>query len=79
FYTQNIIRKVTTNTVFYTKKNNEKPIYSYIQITSNNKIINIQEKIKISNNANTGAYAFNDIKELSKYCKHVIDNNITFN
>ena len=39
-------------------------------------ITNIQEKNKISDNANTGAYGFTDINILYHYCKHVLDNNI---
>ena len=82
FYTQdivNIFRNINNNVVFYTKNNEQKPIYSYIEINDENIITNIKEKVKISNNANTGAYAFTDIKILLSYCKYVIDNNITFN
>ena len=82
FYTQNIVdifKKVFTNAVFYTNNYDTNPIYSYIKLGDENKIIDIKEKIKISDNANTGAYAFNDIEELWRYCKHVVDSNITFN
>jgi len=82
FYTQNIIdifKKKSENVVFYTKKDDPNPIYSYIKLGDDNKITDIKEKIKISDNANTGAYAFNDIEILRTYCKHVVDNNITFN
>ena len=81
FYTQNIVdifKKASTNAVFYTNNYDTNPIYSYIKLGDDNKIMEIKEKIKISNNANTGAYAFNDIKELWRYCKHVVDSNITF-
>ena len=57
FYTQDIlevIRNCPDNMVFYTKKDHKNPIYSYIEINpENNCILNIQEKIKISSNANT--------------------------
>jgi beta-phosphoglucomutase-like phosphatase (HAD superfamily)/choline kinase len=82
FYTQNIVdifKKVSTNAVFYTNNYDTNPIYSYIKLGDENKIIDIKEKIKISDNANTGAYAFNYIEELWRYCKHVVDSNITFN
>jgi HAD superfamily hydrolase (TIGR01509 family) len=84
FYTQNIInmfRESIHNCVFYTKKNESKPIYSYINLDNENtsNIIQIAEKCKISENTNTGAYAFLDIKLLYKYCNYVIDNKITFN
>ena len=83
FYTDNIVdafRNSDDNMVFYTKNTDINPIYSYISFHENSLIINdIQEKVKISDNANTGAYAFNDINVLHEYCKHVFDNNITFN
>ena len=84
FYTQDIIdmfRKSVDNCVFYTKKYKEEPIYSYIKFdnTETYNINKIEEKDKISNNANTGAYAFLDIKLLFKYCNYVINNNISFN
>ncbi len=43
------------------------------------KIIDIQEKNKISNNANTGAYCFENIEFLCNYCKYILDENIVFN
>lgn len=81
FYTENIIdifNKSNNNMVFYTKNYNINPIYSYIKINEEFIIIDIKEKNKISDNANTGAYAFIDIKILYDYCKYVLDNNITF-
>lgn len=83
FYQEDIIdiyrNSIYNNAVFYSVKENEKPIYSYIQMDKHSKIIDIKEKQKISNNANTGAYCFEDIKILCKYCKYILDNNIVFN
>jgi beta-phosphoglucomutase-like phosphatase (HAD superfamily)/dTDP-glucose pyrophosphorylase len=82
FYTQDILsiaRNKDCNLVFYTKKINEAPIYSYICLDENSKILQIKEKEKISSNANTGCYIFNNIDNLSHYCKFVLDNKITFN
>ena len=82
FYTEDIVdifRHSTENSVFYTKNYNPNPLYSYIQLDSNSRILEIAEKKKISDNANTGAYAFTDIHDLHRYCKYVLDNNITFN
>jgi hypothetical protein len=82
FYTEDIVgmfRKETKNAVFYTEKENELPIYSYIQLDENSNIVHIAEKIKISNNANTGCYAFQDISKLQIYCKYVLDEKIVFN
>jgi len=82
FYTQDvcsIFRLTQDNTVFYTKNTNPNPIYSYIELDQDDRIQNIAEKRKISDNANTGAYAFTNIYELQKLCHYVLDNNITFN
>jgi HAD superfamily hydrolase (TIGR01509 family) len=81
FYTDDIlsiIREQDKNLVFYVNRENEPPHYSYIQLDDSQKIIDIQEKIKISNSANTGCYVFRDIHLLQKYCQFVLDNNITF-
>jgi beta-phosphoglucomutase-like phosphatase (HAD superfamily)/choline kinase len=82
FYTEDILsiyRDINSNAIFYTKNNDEKPIFSYISFDSNNIITEIKEKVKISDNANTGAYCFKDINELYNFCEIVIQNNITFN
>jgi beta-phosphoglucomutase-like phosphatase (HAD superfamily)/dTDP-glucose pyrophosphorylase len=81
YFTDDILQKfrdISTNAVFYSIKENSKPIYSYIKLDENNKIIKIAEKVKISDNANIGSYAFMDIEILKKYCKYVITNNINF-
>jgi HAD superfamily hydrolase (TIGR01509 family) len=82
FYTHDIlsvVRNSEDSMVFYTKKDNEKPIYSYIELNRDNCIMRIQEKVKISSNANTGCYVFNDIVQLQRLCEYVLNNNITFN
>jgi len=81
FYTQDIlsmVRESSKSMVFYVNREGEKPIYSYIEIDSENRIQKIREKQKISSCANTGCYVFSDIGELKHYCKYVLDNNITF-
>ncbi len=82
FYTQNVIlmyKNINENAVFYTLNYEKNPIYSYIKMSDNYKITEIKEKIKISDNSNTGIYCFNDINILYKYAKYVVKNNITFN
>jgi HAD superfamily hydrolase (TIGR01509 family) len=82
FYTQNVLdlyRNVEDNAVFYTLNYETKPIYSYIKLDENNKIEKIIEKVKISDNANTGIYCFNNISELYYYSKYIVDNDIKFN
>ena len=81
FYTEDILsiyREIDTNVVFYTKNDEETPLYSYISFDDNTIITDIKEKVKISNNANTGAYGFKDIYELYHYSKYIIKNKITF-
>lgn len=91
FYTRNIIdmfynnpfdKKNDYGAIFYTKNYNPNPIFSYITFdrfdSYNNIVTQIIEKVKISDNANTGAYGFANIKELHHYAKYVLDNNITF-
>ena len=57
-------------TILYSTVNEDKnPIYSYIKINDKNQILEIKEKEKISYNANTGAYGFEDIKELYDFSK----------
>jgi HAD superfamily hydrolase (TIGR01509 family) len=82
FYTEdikNIFNNSEDNMVFYTKNYDTNAIYSYIELSDESIITNIKEKNKISDNANTGAYAFTDIKVLYDYCKYVLINDITFN
>ena len=82
FYTSDIINKfrvINKNAVFFTKNYDSPPIFSYIKMDIENNIIDIKEKNKISDNANTGAYAFDDINILYNYAKHIVDNDIRFN
>lgn len=79
FYTQDILsmyRNCNCNAIFYFEDIDKKPVYSYIQLNSNKKIVQIKEKEKISNNACSGAYCFSDIIELLENTQYVIDNKI---
>jgi HAD superfamily hydrolase (TIGR01509 family) len=82
FYTEDIIDlydKCNKNAVFYIKNKEKNPIYSYIKIDEfTNQILEIQEKNKISDNANTGIYCFNDITVLYDFSNYVVNNNIMF-
>lgn len=76
FYYDDIIKKfrdTANNCIFYHINSNDKPIFSYIKI-KNNLVSEIQEKIKISDLANVGAYGFRDGYTLSKYVKKILDN-----
>jgi beta-phosphoglucomutase-like phosphatase (HAD superfamily)/choline kinase len=81
FYTEDILarfRESSDNMVFYTKNEDPSPIYSYISLDDAEYILDIKEKIKISDNANTGAYAFVDISQLGHFCQHITDRHIMF-
>lgn len=76
FYKKNIVNKINTkkHTIFYHKTKIEEPIFSYIKINKK-KIYEIVEKKKISNNANTGAYYFNNIKKFNFYANIALKKN----
>jgi dTDP-glucose pyrophosphorylase len=82
FYTDDILtkfRNCETNGLFYVKNYDIHPIYSYIHFNKKNHIDMIKEKIKISDNANTGAYGFSDIHVLYLNAKYIVENNIKMN
>ena len=67
FYTQDILsmyRNINSNVVFYVVNKDINPIYSYIKLDEDLNIKQIIEKVKISDNACTGIYCFEDINEL---------------
>ncbi len=65
------------NCVFSFEDFQDNAIYSYVKVNDANEIIDIKEKLKISNNASTGAYGFNSINTLKKYTSKIIRENIT--
>jgi HAD superfamily hydrolase (TIGR01509 family) len=83
FYTEDILtifRNSLYNMVFYTKKYDEPPIYSYVKLEQySDTIIQIAEKQAISTNANTGAYAFLNMALLHNYCEIVLNEKLYFN
>lgn len=76
FYKKDIIKKIQKkkHTIFYHKTKIKEPIFSYIKI-KNKKILDIVEKRKISKNANTGAYYFNNIKKFNYYANYCLKKN----
>lgn len=81
FYTADILQKfrdIDYNAVFYTINTDEKPVFSYINFNKDGYIDIIAEKDKISDNANTGAYAFSNIEILLYYAGFIVKNNIIF-
>jgi len=82
FYTEDVVslyRNESTNAVFFIKNDEKNPIYSYVTLEqSSNRVIKIAEKTKISDNANTGIYCFQDIQELYYFAEKVVYENIMF-
>lgn len=77
FYNIDIIKLWNgKNLIFTVEDKNENAIYSYIK-SDGNKVIDIIEKEKVSDNACTGAYGFESYKNLLKYTSDIIENNIT--
>lgn len=82
FYLTDILKLWNgTNTVFSFIDDSDSSIYSYVEIKNNNynNIINIVEKNRISDIANTGAYAFQSWKNLKFYIEKVINKKLTYN
>lgn len=78
FYKKDIIKislKLSQSNVFYSKNYEKIPRYSYIKLNKSNEIIDIREKVKISHNANTGAYFFRNLSELHYYLKRGLKEN----
>jgi dTDP-glucose pyrophosphorylase len=79
FYTTDIVslyREVsaTHNATFTFHDTQQKPIYSYVTVDGNaDDVVDIREKVKISDHANTGCYCFRNGAELERYCVGIID------
>ena len=46
------------------------PLFSYIEL-NDNRIVDIKEKVKISDNANSGCYVFKSAEEVLKYIDRI--------
>jgi capsule biosynthesis phosphatase len=81
FFIEDILQKfknINDNVIFYFKDYKNIPIYSYIKI-NDDIVTDIKEKIKISDNANVGAYGFKNGNELLKYIDIILNKNIRDN
>jgi len=65
-------RNVYTNKVTYFTTKNPKPIFSYVEV-KNNVVVNIMEKVKISDKANSGCYFFSNALEFIEMYKLLSD------
>jgi len=77
FYLQNIIEEWNgENKIFVFEDIQKNPIFSYVKKDSDNNLLEIIEKKKISNLACCGAYGFSSIYSLHNYCLKIINNQI---
>ena len=69
FYDEDVLSKarLVDNGVMYFNSTDPNPIYSYINLDSDNTITHIKEKEKISDNANSGCYVFWSVNKLHQY------------
>ncbi len=82
FYNINLLdlyrKQSNKNLIVSFKQSDTNPVYSYVELDENKSVVKIAEKQRISNLANTGAYAFSKLNELKKFCKLIIDNDLKF-
>ena len=60
------IRKNDNNLTTYFKSTTLEPLFSYIKL-DNNQIVDVKEKVKISDNANSGCYVFKSAEQVLEY------------
>jgi dTDP-glucose pyrophosphorylase len=76
FYAYDVLNKFrnqTDNAIFCFVDTLKEAIYSYINFDENKIVIDIKEKEKISNYANTGCYCFSSGKVLMQYCEKCLE------
>lgn len=77
FFTENIIKVWNGNNMIVSFKDDyNDPIFSYVKTDDNNQILDIKEKVKISDYACCGIYAFQSLYQLLDACDYVIRNDI---
>jgi capsule biosynthesis phosphatase len=61
------------NACFYFEDEGDKPVFSYLHLDADSRVLDVREKVPISKHANTGAYAFTSGLVLRKFCGQVLD------
>lgn len=75
FYNEDIVNIYKArggNAIFYFNDYGDKPIFSYIRTDDAGVVCEIKEKERISDKANTGAYAFANGESLRRYCEIIL-------
>jgi len=77
FYEKNHVRDIKNvgNCIFYFLDTGIDPIYSYLKL-ENDRIVSIEEKVKVSDFASVGTYCFENGFLAKDYCKKIISKNI---
>lgn len=83
FYEDDIVgafKQYPGNVIHYFVDTTKDPIYSYLNMKDDylglgRAVLDIAEKNKISDYASTGAYGFESIEALEKYCRKLMDHN----
>lgn len=63
------------NVIYYFEDEGKDPLFSYHSVGEDGYVVTIQEKVRISNRASTGAYGFDSVEGLKKACEQVLGNN----
>ena len=80
FYTENIIKKWNhKNKIFYFQDSSSSCAYSYILKDKNYRVLDLQEKNRVSDFACCGAYGFASYQQLLSYTQIVLDKNLKSN
>ena len=66
------------NMVVCFRQSDERPIYSYVGFDENKIINKIAEKNRVTEFANSGAYAFEKLSDLQYYCNKIINEELKF-
>jgi capsule biosynthesis phosphatase len=80
WYVEDVLSKIrqnNNNLTTYFKSTTLEPLFSYIKL-NNNKIVDIKEKVKISDNANSGCYVFKSSEQVLEYIDKIEKNSEKF-
>lgn len=77
FYTEDVVgrfRSAEGNAVFcFHDAQEERPIYSYVKLGRADEVLEVREKVKISDWANSGCYCFADGGQLMAECEALVE------
>jgi|TARA_B110000285_G_scaffold149640_1_gene167050 capsule biosynthesis phosphatase len=80
WYGEDILSKIRqngNNLTTYFKSTTLEPLFSYIKL-NDNQIVDVKEKVKISDNANSGCYVFKSSEQILEYIDRIETNSEKF-